>query len=658
MLHEAPRWVSRRLIAAVACVVAAVVAVVSVASAGPASGDAAAAAIVHIVDPQPDTVIGSVVDVTVTVDLGGADSGTLVVELGPVSSQIPVAAADCAGGCTTTAHLTVPNGDWDNPVESGPISLRATVTVPGAEPVSEVYGLVLDGPSRITGFAVVRNGLEYRTRPVLDGAASVLLEADERRHSDDVGQMRLVDGATLQPVAGGETPWVSDGAGYTAEIPFDVSSLADRDYLLTVRSRTATGRWGHSYQMWVRVSHVDPVSITATPPYLIVGSATVTATITVRGPIPGNFSPGAVRVTLDGVDHDLASPAWSTGDWSQPGTEQTLQFAVPGGELATGTHQVTFQVLNRSGQPLGRALARTYTVSDFSATLSVPTVQVVGQRLTGTAHAVAPTGYQLTACLVDQTVPGQPSQPLGDWCVPPLTQLATSFAFTPQAAGPGTTVLTVQAAGQTRHRSQPVTVYAARRISVTAPALPYGTRGTARITVQDAKLLNKWRAAAAGLRVTLQRLTVGTTTWATVGSATTGTGGTATVAFTGYANGRFRALVPSTLPNQTITSPTIAATSTAIVTWRHAPTTATRGVAYTYEAATRPYDPATKAYLQVRPPGVQTWSSARTITLPTTAIARFSYTFNRTGYWRVRIVRGNTPLRTGAASSIIGVWVR
>jgi hypothetical protein len=62
--------------------------------------------------------------------------------------------------------------------------------------------------------------------------------------------------------------------------------------------------------------------------------------------------------------------------------------------------------------------------------------------------------------------------------------------------GSGTAVFTVQAAGQTRRHSQSVTVYAARRVSVTAPALPYGVRGTARIAVQDARVLNQWQAAA------------------------------------------------------------------------------------------------------------------------------------------------------------------
>jgi hypothetical protein len=614
---------------------------------------------VRILDPQPNTKIGSDLDVTVAVDLGGSESGTLLIELGPASSAIDIPAGTCDGGCTKTTRLSVPNGDWDNPVEPGPIYLQATASVPDAEPATQVYGLTLDGPSPITGFAVVRNGVEHRTTPVLEGAASVLLEANDRQHSDDVAEMRLVGGALWTPVATGEAPWIAAGATYTAEIPFDVSSIPDGDYLLGVRSRTATGRWGHSYyEMWVRVSHVDTVSMTASsPPYLVVGDAAVAVNVTVRGAIPGNLAPGALRVSLDGVDHDLTSPAWIGYDWSRPNTAQTLQFLIQRGELASGTHHVTFQLLTSLGQPLGAALSRTYTVSDFSGTLSVPKVQVVGQRLSGVATAVAPTGYKLTDCSAGQTVLGT-GQEFGSWCSSALAKLGASFTFTPQAAGVGAAVLTVQAAGQTRQHSQSVTVYAARRVSVTAPALPYGSQGTARITVQDAKVLNQWQAAPSGVRVTLQRLTAGTSTWLTVGSAYTAPGGTASVPFTSFANGRFRVLATSSVPGQTITSPTIAAVSLAAVSWRRAPTSALRGKTYIYEAATKPYEPGVKAYLQVRPPGVQSWAGARTISLPSTGIARFSYAFSRTGYWRVRVFRGSTALRTGVPSSVVGVWVR
>jgi hypothetical protein len=651
------RRVSRGLTALIACVAAGGLPFVL---ATPAVGEVAGPT-VHILDPQPDTKIVSGVDATVAVDLGGSDSGVLLVELGPVSSQLPIGAGECAGGCTRSVHLSVPNGTWDDPVESGPIYLRATVTVPGADPVTEVYGLVLDGPARMVGFAVVRNGIEYRTdSPVLDGPASVLLEADERWHGDDVGQMRIVDGATAALIASGEAPWVADGAGYKAEIPFDVTSVPDGDYLLSVRSRTATGRWGHGFQRYIRVSHVNPVSITASPPYMIVGDAQLVANVTVRGAIPGGFRPGALRVSLDGVDRELASPSWSPYNWSLPGTEQTLQFVSPGGDLAPGTHQVTFQLLSTIGQPLGAALARTYTVSDFSGSVSVPRIQIVGQRFSGTAAAVAPIGYKFESCFVGQAVPARSTgQEIGSgWCVQPIAQFSTTFSFIPQDAGTGSATLVVLADGRYRQYSQPVTVYAARRVSVTAPALPYGTVGTARITVQDAKVLNQWQPAPSGVRVVLQRLIAGTTTWLTVGAAYTAAGGVATVPFTSFANGRFRVVAASSLPGQTITSPTIAAISTAIVSWRSAPTSAVRGRTYVYEAATRPYEPGAKAYLQVRPPGVLTWAGARTITLPSTGIARFSYAFNRTGYWRVRIVRAGTTLRTGTASSTVGVWVR
>lgn len=647
--------VSRRFIAIMAGVCAVAVPLASIAPAEAQTN----AMTVAILDPQPGTRFEADLDVTVAVDLGASDSGTLLVELGPVASTIDLPAGSCAGGCTRTTHLSVPNGDWAEPVESGPIYLRATVSAPDVDPTTQVYALTLDGPSRITGFAVVRNGVEHHVSPVLEGAATVRLEADDRQHDGDVAEMRIRGGSLFETIAAGDAPWIADGAIYKAEIPFDVSSVPDGDYLLGVRSRTATGRWGHGYEMWIRVSHVKVVSMTAlSSQFLVVGDASVAVNVMVRGAIPGNLAPGALRVTLDGVEHTLTSPTWARYDWSRPGTQQTLQFYVPGGELSVGTHTVVFQLLSSSGQKLGAPLSRTYTVSDFSGTLSVPKVQVVGQRLTGTATGVAPTGYKLSFCSAGQSVAVGQGQELGYWCSSPLTQLSAAFTFTPQAAGTGSAVLTLQAAGHTRQHKQAVTVYAARRVAVTAPAVSYGSRGTARITVQDAKVLNQWQAAPSGVRVTLQRLTAGTSTWLTVGSAYTGSGGIASVPFTSVANGRFRVVATSSVPGQTITSPTIAAVSLAIVTWRRAPATALRGSTYVYEAATRPYENGVKAYLQVRPPGVMSWAGARTIAVPSTGIARFTYAFSRVGYWRVRVIRGSTALRTGAPSSTVGVSVR
>ncbi|WP_344209862.1 hypothetical protein [Kribbella sancticallisti] len=209
-----------------------------------------------------------------------------------------------------------------------------------------------------------------------------------------------------------------------------------------------------------------------------------------------------------------------------------------------------------------------------------------------------------------------------------------------------------------RSYGRPVTVYAARRASVSAPAVPYGGRGTAKVVVQDARKANVWTASPAGITVYLQRQTVGTTRWVTLGSAKTVTGGIASIPFISATNGAFRAVLASSVPAETLISPAIGAVSSAVVSWRLAPRTAIRGRAVTYEVAAVPYDVGALAQLQVRKAGATKWTTVKSVAVPTTRIARFAYAFPSAGSWSVRVYRPATKQHAMGLSMAVAVAVK
>ncbi|WP_206685841.1 hypothetical protein [Kribbella qitaiheensis] len=167
-----------------------------------------------------------------------------------------------------------------------------------------------------------------------------------------------------------------------------------------------------------------------------------------------------------------------------------------------------------------------------------------------------------------------------------------------------------------------------------------------------------WSGAAAGINVTLQRQNVGTTAWVTIGAAKTVTGGIASVPFTSSINGNFRAVLASSVPGETVLTPAIAASSVATVGWRSAPGTATRNVTAAYEVTASPYDAGNVAHLQVRKPGTTTWTTVRSVAVPTTRIARMTYAFPTAGAWGIRVYRAPTTQHTGGLSPVITTTVK
>ncbi|TDO44081.1 hypothetical protein EV643_117104 [Kribbella sp. VKM Ac-2527] len=240
---------------------------------------------------------------------------------------------------------------------------------------------------------------------------------------------------------------------------------------------------------------------------------------------------------------------------------------------------------------------------------------------------------------------------MGSYCATPTASPRTTAAVTPKVSGPGSISFSLETDGSHRKLiAQPVTLLAARRATISAPAVNYGQRGTAKVTVQDTHRLGTWSAAPAGITVTLQRQAVGGTTWATVGSVKTVTGGVASIPFTSGANGSFRAVLASSVPGETVIAPTVPAVSVATVVWRVVPTSVTRAKTVTYEVAAAPYDAGAVAHLQARKPGSTVWTTVRSVAVPTNTITRIAYAFPTTGTWSVRVLRAATKQHAAGLS--------
>jgi hypothetical protein len=135
------------------------------------------------------------------------------------------------------------------------------------------------------------------------------------------------------------------------------------------------------------------------------------------------------------------------------------------------------------------------------------------------------------------------------------------------------------------------------------------------------------------------------------------TGGVAYVPFVSAINGAFRAVLASSVPGETLITRPIAAVSSATVTWRLAPRTAVHARAVTYEVLANPYDVGSVALLQVRKVGATKWTTAKTVAVPTTRIARFAYAFPSAGTWYVRVYRPATKQHAAGLSIAVTVKV-
>ncbi|HEY3507517.1 hypothetical protein [Kribbella sp. NPDC051137] len=644
--------VVRRFIAAVA--------VAALASGGALSAYAADGTPSVTVDSP---VIGSTiplgdVPVQMSVDLGGEPSGRVDVSIGyDVTGSVDIPAGTCDAGCQVTVPLHV--GDWAHP---GPVfgdyMVSAKLTTGSGV---QTYGggdVHFDTPEKISDLQHVRDGQLF-SEAVVDTTGAFRVTSDYP--SDDVAEVRLIDIASGDAVLTASAPFdVARGIEHDAMIDLDFASVPDGPYELQAKARNAAGFYGSGQHLFVRVNHKDPV-LFDTGTGSLVSPAHVSGNLKITGPLVSGSKPGTVRLTVDGVDRAVSvTPTWKTVNWQDPATSwQNVQFVMGEPQLTLGTHQISLSLLDTAGRLIGKPAATTITVTDFSAGVTAPTL-VVGRTSTVAFRADPPTSAPFDSCVVGLAGPGATGVTVGDWCstVHVLPNLRTSAAVTPRSAGANTFTFYLHTSdGYVRNIPVPATVYAARRATVSAPAVPYGGRSAAKVVVQDMRSLNTWSAAPAGVTVYLQRQAVGTTRWVTLGSAKTVTGGVASIPFVSAVNGACRAVLASSVPGETLITRPIGAVSSAVVSWRVAPRTAVHGRAVAYEALANPYDAGASAILQVRKVGATKWTSAKTVAVPTTRITRFGYAFPSAGTWYVRVYRPATKQHAAGLSSILTVKV-
>lgn len=596
------------------------------------------------------------VPVNMSVDLGGEPSGRIDVSLGyDVTGSVEIPEGTCDTGCQVTVPLHV--GDWDHP-GLGAMMLTAKLTTASGGQAFGGGNVYVTSPASISDLRHVRDGQLF-SDAVVDTTGAFRVTSQYPR--DDVAELRVIDLATGAPVLTGSAPFdVARGVDRDAVIDLGFAALPDGLYRVEAKARDTSGFYGSGKYTFVRVNHQNPVLFDAGSGTQV-SPAFVSGNLKITGPLLSGSKPDVVKLTVDGVDRAVSvTPAWKAVNWQDPATSwQNVQFVMGGSQLTLGTHQVSLSLLDTAGRLIGKPAATTITVTDFSAGLTAPKL-VVGRVSTVALSADPPTAGRFDSCDVGLAGPGATGFTVGSWCstLRPLPNLRTSAAVTPRSAGANTFTFYLHTTnGHARNVGVPATVYAARRATVSAPAVPYGVTGTAKVVVQDSRSLNLWSAAPSGITVYLQRQAVGTTRWVTLGSAKTATGGVASIPFVSGINGAFRAVLASSVPGETLITRPIGAVSSAVVGWRVAPRTAVHGRAVAYEALAKPYDAGATAILQVRKVGATKWTSARTVAVPTTRIARFGYAFPSAGTWYVRVYRPATKQHAAGLSTIVTVKV-
>ncbi|WP_145807207.1 hypothetical protein [Kribbella amoyensis] len=592
------------------------------------------------------------------VDLGGEPSGRVDVTLGYyVSGAVTIEPGTCDATCELTVPLRI--GDWDHP-QSGSLLLSAKLTTASGA-ISHGGGyLSFVAPTQIYELRHLRDG-EVFSDGVADSSATFRVTVINDP-GEAVAELRLIELATGATRLTASAPFSSSrGLARDALLDLDVTDLTDGLYRVETRARGVDGYYGSGQVTQLRVNHANQAGFDLGDERpAVVGWAGLSANLLVQGPLLSGSKPAAVRLTVDGAERAvLVLPGvWMPNNWQQPTAKQQVSVYMQGDDLTLGTHQVKLELFDTAGRIIGRPTTRTVLVSDFKATVVAPTL-VVGRRSVVTLNGDAPTGHLLTQCHAELAAP-QPidSTGLGAFCTTPAATLRTTAPVTPRASGRSSLGLYLNADGYSKLFERPVTVHAARRATTTAPAVPYGQRGTAKVTVQDSHRIGAWTAAPAGVTVTLQRQAVGSTAWATVGSVKTMTGGIASIPFTSGANGNFRAVLASSVPGETVITPTVAAVSVATVVWRSVPTSVIRGKATTYEVAAAPYEAGAVAHLQARKPGSTVWTTVRSVAVPSSTVTRIAYSFPTAGTWSIRVLRAATKQHAAGLSGAATVKVK
>lgn len=459
-----------------------------------------------------------------------------------------------------------------------------------------------------------------------------------------------------------EVPWDQEAGAdgrFHSRVHLDTSAWAEGRYEVRMSPRDGQGRWGYTAWNGLVVRHTPVVTIdAASPPVQAWGMNTPTVVgARVQRPLNGSLTPTSLRVTVDNAAPQVLK---GTVYWSFPGDQDkpASGIATLPQQLGLGSHTITVEVLDQYGNRLGLPGSSTVRVVEFTDTVTVPPL-VVGQTSQITFAGTAPAGLAYDSCtfaLHERT--GQVGG--GGACPRLATTYRTTVPWTPQTSGAGRVELSTYTTTMVRSptRIVPVTVYAARKATLTAPSSSkYATRLSATVAVTDTKSLAT-TVAAAGIPVTLQRKAIGSSTWSTIGTGTTGSTGRVALSFANTANGQLRAVLASAVPGRLVTTSERTVRSIATVTWSAYPAATPRSGATLYATVSaKPYETGAKVQVQARYRG-GAWKTLTTQAVPSSGSVRASFRLYSRGAWDVRVVRVATPLRAAGYSTTRRVTVQ
>lgn len=437
-------------------------------------------------------------------------------------------------------------------------------------------------------------------------------------------------------------------------VTVNTSAVAEGSYQLYVQGRTAAGQWGWPrYLGQVMVRH-QPVVTTWPISPVLVGSP-ISTTLALRGPWLGGYNATGIRTRVDG-GAPVTSPF---GDYGGNDVAKYTAVTVPADRLPLGTHVLTVEVVDPDGQRIGAAQTITVPVVTFTETVSHGPL-VVGQQVPVTVKGTAPAGLTYDSCdFAFYDAQGLNNTTSRTVCFNPQKSFTTTTNPIVRVAGPARFELIPQTtSGLSMKRTFPVTVYAARAVSLSAPSSSaYGAKATATIKVTDRTDAARAAVARSGVTVTLQRKVAGTSSWVSLGSARTDSYGKAAIAFANTANGRLRVVATSSVPGRTVVSAERAVTSVSTVAWSSLPTWARSGSLIYAKVYAKPYEKGAYVRVQARLKGTSPWRTYGTAYVSSTGYAKPAMRLYTRGTWEVRVVRVATTLRASGYSTVRRVTV-
>lgn len=575
-------------------------------------------------------------------------------------------AAECPTTCTLdwAVDPTTQAAAWPTTAH---VSIRTQVSTDGADPVlvPAVGGEFLSPVADIQGSskdlerpastitADYMPGVLHASGTIRVASPTVRLAGETLRASL---QTIPSSGTTAVEVASAAGAWgtADPTTGTTpGSVTLDTSAVAEGSFQLYVQGRTGAGQWGWPrYLGQVTVRHQAVVTTWPVSPVLV--GSPVSTTLALRGPWLGGYDAVGIRTRVDG-GAPVTSPF---GDYGAGGVAKYTAVTVPADRLPLGTHTLTVEVIDPDGQRIGTAQTITVPVVTFTETVSHGPL-VVGQQVPVTIKGTAPAGLTYGACdfrFIDQA--GQNNTVDGTVCWFEKSFTTTTNPIV-RVAGPARFELIPETtSGLTMKRTFPVTVYAARTASLSAPSSSaYGAKVTTTIKVTDRTDAAKAAVARSGVTVTLQRKVAGTSKWVSLGSAKTDTYGKAAIVFTNTANGRLRVVATSSVPGRTLVSAERAVTAVSTVAWSSLPTSARSGSLVYAKVYAKPYEKGAHVRIQARLKGTTTWRTYGTASVSSTGYAKPAVRLYTRGTWEVRVVRAATALRATGYSTARRVTV-